>query len=66
MYSSDAAAKCFIENIRLFADARVAPEKFNLYNGLANISGVLGSLQAEIQQLRAEVSRLHLEVSKKK
>ena len=52
------ALKCFQENLRLFADARTEPEKFNLYNGLANLASTLGSLQSEVHQLREEIQRL--------
>ena len=58
MSESQNSLKCFQENLRLFADARTEPEKFNLYNGLANMAKALGDLQSEVHQLRQEVQRL--------
>ena len=56
----DVASKCFRENLQLFADARAAPEKFNLYTGLDNLSeGLkkLGNDIAIIQQMLESPSR---------
>ena len=58
MSDAQNALKCFQENLRLFADARTEPEKFNLYNGLANVAIALGNLQSEVHQLKQEVQRL--------
>ena len=58
MSSSQNALKCFNENIRLFGDARTEPEKFNLYNGLANLALAIKEMQTEIASLRQEVNRL--------
>jgi len=58
MSSSQNALKCFEENIRLFGNARTEPEKFNLYNGLANLATAIKDMQAEIDSLRQEVIRL--------
>jgi hypothetical protein len=45
------AGVAFEENIRLFADPKREPEKFNLYAGLS-------SLATEVERLRADVANL--------
>ena len=52
------AAKCFGENLALFSDPQGTPEKYNLYNGLANLAGGIQALQAEIERLRPELQQL--------
>jgi hypothetical protein len=51
----DWALKCFEENIRLFGQVQTQPEKYNLYNGLANLAHGLIQMQGEIANLRQEV-----------
>lgn len=56
--SFNAAKRCFQENLALFGNAQAQPEKFNLYNGLANLAIALSQLQTEIQRLKNEVDDL--------
>jgi len=56
--SFDNAKKCFVENINLFGNAQMEPEKFNLYNGLFNMAESLQRLEQEVHQLRNEVADL--------
>ena len=58
MSNSQNAFKCFDENIRLFAKAATHPEKYNLYNGLANIAKAIQELESEVARLRTEIVRL--------
>ena len=55
---ADTAKKCFAENIRLFADPKREPEKFNLYNGLFNLAAAVEETQTEIAQIKAAVAAL--------
>ncbi len=55
---TDSARMCFAENIQHFADARVEPEKFNLYNGLWNLSGAISEMEAKIERLSRKVEEL--------
>ncbi|MDC0336537.1 hypothetical protein OAN24_06570 [Pseudodesulfovibrio sp.] len=50
----DTAAKCFEENVRLFANARTEPEKYNLYNGLYNLAEGLRQFEHDLRQHRKE------------
>jgi X-X-X-Leu-X-X-Gly heptad repeat protein len=52
------AIRCFQENRRDFGDPQVSPEKFNLYNGLANLAEAVGTLQDRVNQLTLEVQQL--------
>lgn len=52
--------KCFGENIRLFGDPQIDPEKFNLYNGLSNLAEAIERLEIEVQSLQQEVQRLRM------
>ena len=56
--SFNTAQKCFVENINLFGNAQMEPEKFNLYNGLSNMAESLQSLEQEVHRLRREVEEL--------
>jgi hypothetical protein len=48
----DTAKKCFIENRDRFSDPTASPEKYNLYNGLANLAVAMEKLEAEIKELK--------------
>lgn len=54
----DWALKCFEENIRLFGQAQTQPEKYNLYNGLANLAHGLIQMQDEIVKSQQEIGQL--------
>jgi hypothetical protein len=56
--SIETAIKCFEENLRLFGDSRTQPEKFNLYNGLAQLSKAVQSMEVELHRVRSEVESL--------
>lgn len=53
MTSPQIAKKCFVENIRLFANAQTEPEKFNLYNGLAALADALADIQQQVAEIGA-------------
>jgi hypothetical protein len=55
------AINCFEENIRLFGDAGVQPEKYNLYAGLAAVAHALEHLETEICAVKKEVGRIERE-----
>lgn len=46
----ETARDCFLENIRLCGDPKTNPEKFNLYNGLANLAEAMMEMKAEIEK----------------
>jgi len=58
----DTAMKCFEENIQLFGNANNNPEKFNLYNGLANLAEGLkhdmSNIKSQIQYLQQAVNNI--------
>ncbi|NMC42402.1 MAG: hypothetical protein GYA46_00660 [candidate division Zixibacteria bacterium] len=49
------AIECFHENNRLFVDVHKAPEKHNLYAGLANLAQGIQDLEAEMHQIHNEL-----------
>ena len=56
MSPTQTAIKCFRENIELYASPpRKDPEKFNLYNGLANLSEAVADLEARIDRLNRTI-----------
>ena len=52
------AIKCFEENLNLFGNAQSEPEKYNLYNGLTNLSEAVYELQKQVQTLSQAVEAL--------
>ncbi len=57
--SFDRALKQFNENYRLFGlDPKTQTEKFNLYNGLANLAEGLQSLASQINQINQRLANL--------
>lgn len=56
MQSANNALKCFQENLRVFGDMQSQPEKYNLYNGLANLATAVKEMQREIHTLRQELA----------
>ena len=65
MNSANTAKKCFDENIRLFSDPRVSPEKYNHYQVLGGIAESVIQLSNEIQSLRIEVQSLRAELRRR-
>jgi len=53
MSNPQVAKTCSAENVRLFANARTEPEKFNLYNGLAALADAIADLQAQVAEIGA-------------
>lgn len=56
--SASIAKKCFEENIRLFSNPNSQPEKYNMYNGLANLARAVGDLEDKVRSLEKEVRKL--------
>lgn len=56
--SAQTAKKCFVENINLFANSQSQPEKFNLYNGLANLAQTLEKLERDLDDIDREIRRI--------
>jgi len=50
------ALNCFQENIHLFGNAKTEPEKFNLYNGLAQIAEAIDALAADVEAIKKTIS----------
>lgn len=46
------AKDCFVENVEAFADPETQAEKFNLYNGLANLVEGVEELKKAIYQIQ--------------
>lgn len=58
--TSRVAEACFAENRRLFANPHGSAEqqeKFNLYNGLANLADAVAMLERQVAELRQMVGR---------
>ncbi|MFN2576477.1 MAG: hypothetical protein ABR607_02175 [Pyrinomonadaceae bacterium] len=53
----DTARKCFAENLRDFGRGG-NNEKYNLYNGLANLAAAVEETQNQVSQLHAMVAAL--------
>jgi hypothetical protein len=63
--SIQSAINCFEENIRLFANSRVEPEKYNLYNGLANMASTIQRLDREVGEIKEVVDHILREVRRR-
>ena len=59
--SANNAERCFIQNRDMFNVQR-DPEKWNLYNGLANLAQYIAELEREVQSLRQEVHFIALKI----
>lgn len=55
MSAASDAERQFAENFNLFGNAQVAPEKFNLYKGLANLARALGAIESRLERLEKRV-----------
>jgi len=55
------ARNCFNENIKLFTDPQTNPEKYNLYNGLSNLTQAidtdLGAIKDLLEQILYELRK---------
>lgn len=47
----DTAKKCFAENLTR-ANFQTDPEKYNLYNGLANLAAAIEELQRQMEDIQ--------------
>ena len=54
----DAARARFNENIRLFADPRQQPEKFNLYNGLFSLAVAISEIENRLLSIDHRLTSL--------
>ena len=48
---TDTAKACFLENINLFSNPQIAPEKYNLYNGLYHLTLAIERLEFLLRQV---------------
>lgn len=64
-YDLSIALKCFQENFQLFGDPKAAPEKFNLYNGLVNLTDGIMQMEQEIRGLREETQQIYKLIKRK-
>ena len=49
------AKEQFIENVQLFGNPHIEPEKYNLYNGLANLAKGLEKLEKKMDTLERRI-----------
>ncbi len=54
----DLAIKCFLENRDLFGNPQSQPEKYNLYNGLANLAQGISDMETEMKRLQQKIQLL--------
>ncbi len=50
----ETARDCFVENMRICGDPTTNPEKFNLYNGLANLAEAMMEIKTELDKMKGE------------
>ena len=55
---SDAGRPCFLENLRLFSNAKTEPERFNLYSGLVALSDTVASLTHTIRNIDLQLDSI--------
>jgi hypothetical protein len=60
--SMQSAINCFNENIQLFGNAQVEPEKYNLYRGLGELAHALQSVVNDIEEIKQKVARIERNV----
>ncbi len=51
------AKACFKENLRLFGDSKSQPEKFNLYNGLVNLTTAIEDIKNQVDRIESQLRR---------
>lgn len=47
----ETARDCFVENMKIYGDPKISPEKFKLYNGLANLAEAMMEMQVELNNI---------------
>ncbi len=60
--SIQSAINCLDENIRLYGNPRVDPEKYNLYNGLSEMARAIQRLDNEVEVIKNTVNGILHEV----
>ena len=53
-FETDTATRCFSENLRLFGPPRAEPEKYNLYQGLANLAQAIDHIEQAVKRLESQ------------
>ena len=62
LMSIQSAINCLDENIRLYGNPRVDPEKYNLYNGLSEMARAIQRLDNEVEVIKNTVNGILHEV----
>lgn len=52
------AKRQFEDNLNLYWDPNVNPEKYNLYAGLLNLADGLYKLEARVEQIEQKIKRM--------
>lgn len=52
------ARRQFEDNLNLFWDPNVNPEKYNLYAGLMNLADGLNRLEARVEDIEQKIKRM--------
>jgi hypothetical protein len=60
--STQSAIACFNENIKLFGNPQVEPEKYNLYRGFGEMADAIQRLEHEIAAIKKLVGHIEREV----
>jgi hypothetical protein len=50
------AEDCFVENLKLYGDPKTQAEKYNLYNGLANLAEAISDLRDDVRKIKDALS----------
>ena len=59
------ARKQFEENLRLFGNAQIEPEKYNFYAGLVNLTKALSDAEGKLEHLRIKLDDIEREVRRR-
>jgi hypothetical protein len=62
--SAQNAIYCFNENVQLFSNSQVEPEKYNLYRGLGELANAIKKLSNEIDAVKHAIDHIQSQVSK--
>jgi hypothetical protein len=60
--SAQSAMDCFNENIKLFANPQIEPEKYNLYRGLGELADAIKRLEYQISVIKGTVEAIDRKV----
>lgn len=52
------AKRQFEDNLNLYWDPNVSPEKYNLYAGLLNLADGLYKLESRVEQIEQKIKRM--------